>query len=500
MDKRFVSVYFPHLMTDWFTIRHAQLKHQPFVVSAPSHGRMIITAVNALAQSQGIEPGMVVADARAILPSLQVFDDQPGLNEKLLRRLAEWCIRFTPFAAVDAPDGLILDVTGCSHLWGGDHPYLTQIINRLQHRGYNVRAAMADTIGTAWGVARYASQPRIVSHGCCMEALLPLPPAALRLDADTAERLLKLGLRQLKDFMGMPRAVLRRRFGYSIINRINQALGHEEEIVQPVQPVEPYQERLTSLEPIVTRTGIEIALQQLLDTLCDRLKSEEKGLRVACFKVYRIDAKVEQVEIGTNRPSHHVKHLYKLFEDKLSTIEPGEGIELFTLTASKVEDVSPMQERLWGRSGGLHDEGLAELLDRLEGKIGVQHIHRYLPDEHYWPERSIKRASALDQKLTVPWKINTPRPLRLLATPEKIEVTAPIPDYPPMLFRYKGQLHKISRADGPERIEQEWWIQDGRHRDYYCVEDEEGRRYWLFRLGHYAAGKSYQWFVHGFFA
>ena len=91
------------------------------------------------------------------------------------------------------------------------------------------------------------------------------------------------------------------------------------------------------------------------------------------------------------------------------------------------------------------------------------------------------------------------RPLQLLAIPEKIEVTAPIPDYPPMLFRHKGKLHTIIKADGPERMEQEWWIAGGRHRDYYYVEDEEGKRYWLFRSGHYETDK-HRWFIHGFFA
>ncbi|HKG69574.1 MAG TPA: hypothetical protein VKA92_11945, partial [Segetibacter sp.] len=136
--------------------------------------------------------------------------------------------------------------------------------------------------------------------------------------------------------------------------------------------------------------------------------------------------------------------------------------------------------------------------DRLAGKVGSNAIRRYLPDEHYWPERSIKTASSIQEQKTTEWRLDRPRPIQLLTTPEYIEVTAPVPDYPPMNFRYKGKLHKIKKADGPERIEQEWWIQDGQHRDYYAVEDEEGYRYWLFRLGHY--DEDYQWFIHGFFA
>ncbi len=193
-------------------------------------------------------------------------------------------------------------------------------------------------------------------------------------------------------------------------------------------------------------------------------------------------------------------HLFKLFEIKIETIEPALGIELFILEAPQVEDMVILQDQLWQDKAGLADIKLAELLDRIEGKIGPGHIQRFLPAEHYWPERSFVLASSINETIQSSWKVYRPRPLQLLSKPELIEVTAPIPDYPPMLFRYKGQLHKISKADGPERIEQEWWLQQGQHRDYYSVEDEQGRRYWMFRLGHYDAAKTYQWFMHGFFA
>jgi protein ImuB len=194
--------------------------------------------------------------------------------------------------------------------------------------------------------------------------------------------------------------------------------------------------------------GIEIALQQLLQTLCLRL--QQKGLRSAIFKGFRVDGKMECVEIATSHPSHSVKHLFKLFEIKLSTIEPTLSIELFVLEAPKVEDHLPQQEKMWDVSIGLEDVRLSELVDRLANKIGMNNIHRYLPDEHYWPERSFKSASSLHEKLSTTWRTYKLRPLQVLSKPEFIEVTAPIPDYPPMLFRYKGQLHKIVRADGPE--------------------------------------------------
>lgn len=499
MVKRFVSVWFRHLVTDWVTLRQSALREVPFVVSAPSHGRMVIVAANALAEQQGIHTGMVVADARVIIPSLQIVDDKPGLSDKLLQRIAEWCIRFTPFVAVDPPGGLIFDATGCSHLWGGDSYYITAIAQRFKTRGYDVRVAMADTIGCAWAVARYGQQSLLVEKGKHLQSLLPLPSVALRLDTETIELLDKLGLRQVGQFISMPRSALRRRFGDFFLQRLDQALGNEDEIIQPVQPIKLYQERLPCIEPIVTRQGIEIALQRLLTTICDRLQKEAKGLRIAIFKGFRVDGKIERIEIGTNRATHNGQHIFKLFETKLDQIEPAPGIELFLLEAQKVEDLSPMQESLWEQISGLDNIPLSELLDRVEAKFGNGHVRRYLPDEHYWPERSIKLASSISEKPTTTWKADRPRPLQLLPMPEKIEVAAPVPDYPPMNFRYKGKLHKIIKADGPERIEQEWWLQQGQHRDYYYVEDEEGCRYWLFRLGHYT-DKAYGWFIHGFFA
>jgi protein ImuB len=429
------------------------------------------------------------------------MEDKNDLRPRILKRLATWCVRFTPIAAVDEPDGIVLDATGCAHLWGGEQRYLNTIVEKLSKRGYDVQAAIADTPGVAWAVVRYGTQNgqiSIVPEGQHIESLLNLPAESLRIEPEAVERLHKLGLHQIKQFIFMPRQSLRRRFGVEFLHRLDRVSGRTEDVLTPVIPIEPYQARLPCLEPIVTLGGIEIALDQLLTTICFRLRQEQKGLRQASLKSYRVDGKIEQIEIGTSRPSHYVEHLFKLFKLKISSIEPGLGIELFVLEASKVETHLPSQEHLWTVKSGLHDHRVSELIDRVHIKCGIQPI-RYLPAEHYWPERSIARASGLHEQPSTDWRKDRLRPVLLLPHPEKIEVTAPIPDYPPMLFQYKGKVHRITRADGPERIEQEWWLQQGQHRDYYRVEDQDGKRYWLFRLGHYH-DKTFQWFIHGYFA
>jgi protein ImuB len=499
MSKRYAAIWFRHLTTDWTIRKNPELKGVPFVLAAPERGRMVVKAVSVKAQTHGISTGMVVADCRAVLPQLQVFDEQPVLAQKLLRALAEWCIRFTPIAAIDGDDGLLLDISGCAHLWGGEQVYLKDILQKLRAFGYHVRAAVADTIGTAWAVSRFGQVKAIIESGGQMEALQPLPPAALRLDRSILERMDKLGLYLIRSFIGMPRSALRRRFGTTLLQRIDQALGQEIELLQPVFPIEAYRERLPCLEPIRTATGIEIALCQLLQTLCERLSKEEKGLRKAVFKGYRIDGIEQQIEIGTNRPSRNVEHLFKLFELKIVMLEPDLGFELFTLEATIVEDYPASIEYLWQLGKEEHDKDITELMDRIAGKLGVHTLHRYLPAEHYWPEHSFKEAASIQEQAQTAWRTDRQRPVHLLPQPEEIEVMVRLPDYPPAHFNYKGKVYRIQKADGPERIEREWWLQDGEYRDYYCVEDEDGARYWLFRLGSYET-KNAKWFLHGFFS
>jgi len=516
MARRFVSIWFRHLKTDWFQLRRPALKDSPFVLAITEHGRKLVSAADPQAEAQGIYPGATVADARAIIPDLEVIDDIPGIAEKLLTGLASWAIRFTPSAAIDLPDGLLLDSTGCAHLWGGEEEYVGVLGARLGAAGYDVRIAMADTAGAAWGLARYrvgdeiAPERQRVGMGRHegmvvvegqgqVEAVLGLPPVALRLEPVILDKLQKLGFVCIGDFAHFTRSALRRRFGPSLLLRLDQAFGREREDVRPLHPAVVYEERLPCLEPISTATGIGIAIERLLGTLTRRLEVGGKGLREAVLKIFRVDGRVAQVQITTNRPSHNAVHLYKLFELRIVTIEPGLGIELFVLEAPKVEELSPLQEEIWAGDRGSEAPAIAELIDNLINRFGSESISRFLPDEHHWPERSVKRALTPDEQPAIPWRTDRPRPVHLLAAPEAIEVAAPVPDYPPMLFVYRGKVHRIKKADGPERIEREWWIQEGPHRDYYCVEDEEGGRYWIFRSGHYTGDNMQRWFLHGFF-
>lgn len=499
MEKRFMALWFYRLKADWLTLRKPELVKIPFVFSMPDHNRVIITAMNGLAASHGLEVGMRLADAKAILPTIKVFPDKPEREQKLLKAIAEWCIRYTPTVAVDLPDGLILNISGCAHLWDGEAEYLQEIVKRFKEKGYTVRAAIADTIGAAWAMVRFSKLNLIAPKGEHKSELLGLPPAALRLEVDVIEKLKKLGFRTIGAIASIPRTELRRRFGQHILLRLMQAFGEVEEHLTPIKEPQPYEERLPCLEPIRTRPGIEIAIRELLEMLCKRLSEEGKGIRNAVLKTYRVDGNVQQITIGTNKASYDVAHLFKLFDLHIGEIEPDLGIELFTLQATKIDDADITQQVIWKGKPKLDDKGIAEFLDRVAGKIGINAIHRYLPQERYWPERAVKNTHNIKDKPQSLWRPDMQRPTQLLPRPQIIQVSAPIPDYAPMLFRYQGEVHHVKRSDGPERIEREWWLEEGEHRDYYIVEDQHGYRYWVFRSGHYGKHNP-EWYLHGFFA
>lgn len=499
MRKRFVVIWFPFLVTDWMARRNAALKDESFILYAPERGRMVVKASSKAAYSIGIFPGMVVADCRAIFPEIKVMEYPIGKAEELLEALALWCIRFTPLTSVDNPDSIVLDCSGCAHLWQGEVAYLRTILKRLNDFGYHVRGAMADTIAAAWALARYGKRWSIVPPGEQLTALLNLPAAALRLEDSITEKLEKLGLNKIGDFAYMPRPSLRKRFGTDLLKRLDQAAGFEMEFMQVLQEPKHYEERLPCLEPISTIKGIEIGLERLLNALCHRLTAEGKGLRMVTLRCHRLDGDVQEVSVGTNLPTRNSAHLMKLFELKTGQLEPDLGFELFELEAKAVEPIAFDQTVIWSKEDNVDIAAVAELLDKIVSKRGSNVIRRYFPTEHYWPERSYQQVSSLKAQKEIEWRSDLPRPIHILNRPHVIEVSVPLPDYPPMLFFYKGQCHKIKRADGPERVEQEWWQQQGEFRDYYCAEDEEGKRYWLFRSGHVDGGKS-RWYIHGFFA
>ena len=294
MQKRYAAIWFPYLLPNWWVRKHPHLADSAFVLATSVKGKMIVKAASQSAAQKGIHPNMVVADCKTIFPHLQVFpwnEEKPG---ELLKSLGEWCIRFSPVVAVDLPDGLIIDTTGCHHLWGGEEAYRKDILQKLNRLGYIIKVSIAGTIGAARAIARFGQSDFIIPSGTEKKALSPLPPAALLLADEVLDRLSKLGMHSIQSFINIPGSSLRRRFGHPFLECLQKALGFAEEFIEPIQPPTPYYQHLPCLEPVRTAIAIEIALQQLLEAVCMRLKKEEMGMRCCIFTVYRVDGHQQQ--------------------------------------------------------------------------------------------------------------------------------------------------------------------------------------------------------------
>ncbi len=442
---------------------------------------------------------MSLADARAALPTLAVAEANPEADMACLGRLADWCHRWTPWTATDGTDGIVLDVSGCVHLFGGEDAFLEQIGARLQRFGFHMRAALADTPAAAWAWARFGSGG-VLAPGSQASALAPLPVAALRLPAALVYGLKQVGLRTIAALAAMPRAPLARRFGEDPLRRLDQAMGRLDEPIGPRSPAPDWSRCRTFAEPIGRTEDVAAGLRMLLDDLTAGLAEANLGIRRLVFTIYRVDGSTQGWRIGTARPSRSPEHLARLCAEPLQRLDAGYGIEALRLTAIETEPLA-MSQLDWQESDAT-PEALEKLIDRMQQRLGAGHPVRLAPLESHWPERAAAGIAALAPPRHSGWATALPRPLRLLPVPEPITVTAPVPDDPPVAFRWRDLYRRVVRAEGPERIAAEWWREAAATpaRDYYWVEDEAGHRYWLFRDGPYVPGQPARWYLHGLFA
>lgn len=487
-------------------------------------GRLILAAVNERAESDGLAPGLPLAEARALVPGLVTVPHEPEVDARAVAALAAWCTRYTPWAAPDTPleggpdwggaaggagDGLLLDVSGCCHLFGGERALLGDLQARLTRFGYTARAAIADTIGAAWAMARHATSADhpcvVVTPGRQRAALAPLPPAALRLPEITLELMRRLGLRRIEDLYALSAAVLTPRFGALAVRRLAQALGTEAEVLSPQQAPAAFLTRQLFAEPVSAAEDLSRAVTLLLEHLCRELLRAGRAARQLELAAYRTDGSLQRLTLGTSRPSRDAKHLRRLFTEKLPRLEPGFGIEVMTLGATLTATLATQQMELERETSapGAADgaKSVSELVDRLDSRLGESAVRRPRIVESHVPERAFALMPGdADEGVNDDWQ-RTPhpklRPLRLLARPEPVEAVSLLPDYPPAQFRWRRVLHQVVRAEGPERLLGEWWRADPTEadappRDYFRVEDQDGRRYWLYR----AAG---DWYLHGLF-
>ncbi len=537
--RRILSLWFPHLAAERTLRLRRDVLPVPLAVVGDVNGAQVLVSLSAEATAVGLVAGQTLRDATAICPALLTVAADPLGEARFLTTLRRWAGQFSPWVAEEPPAGLMIDLSGAAHLHGGEEGVLARVAADCEGLGLTVRAGIADTAGAAWGLARHARSgvapagamgrsgdaidqearatrsraakrrgwergggaPHLVAArgaematiappGRLVEALADLPLAALRLEPDTVDRLMRLGLRRVGDLMGMPRAGLARRFGADTLRRLDQALGMEPEPLSPARPPLHFAVRLTLPDPIGLRSDVEAALDRLLPPFCDKLRAKGRGARRVVLQAFRADGGVAVVEVGLARAADSPDRIRPLLHLKLDQIDAGFGIDCLRLEALATEAVTALQHRgqLEATASGLAEKAanahaLDDLIGRLGARLGPEAVTRLHPAESHVPAKAAQvMMAAWSQAHASPWPAAPgPRPL-VMFRPEPVE--APETPEPPARFRWRRRAFAVRMAVGPERLQAEWWLEDpdwrGGMRDYWRIEAEGGERLWLF--------------------
>ena len=555
--RRILSLWFPRLGAERLLRQGRGLPDLPFATVTDLPAGQALVSLSAAAEAAGLAPGQPLGDARAICPALVTRPRNAEAEAAFLAALARWAGRFSPWVAPEPPAALMIDLTGSAHLFGGEEGVVAALAGDCARFGLTVQAGIADTPGGAWALARHAGRgaaalrsgdaidqearatrsraakrhwskggtagarpaapvaapaprARIAPPGQIRQALAPLPLAALRLEEEVLAGLARLGLRQVGDLLGMPRAALARRFGQGLLRRLDQALGLEPEPVSPVPPPDRFAVRLTLPDPIGLAEDIMAGVDRLLPALCARLSARGRGARRVRLLCLRADQSRQAIDLGLARPTADPARLRPLLMLKLAEIDPGFGIDALRLSAEVTEPLHPRQHRghLEAAAAAMDRQApgsaaataMDDLIGRLGTRLGMEAMTRLAPSDSHVPEKAAQLLAAAWAEPAGRWPARgLPRPLWHIP-PEP--VTAPDGPAPPARFRWRRRDFAVVRADGPERIAPEWWLDDpawrSGPRDYWRMETATGERLWLF----FAAGgeTSGGWFCQGEFA
>ncbi len=489
------------------------------LITETAHGPRI-DAANPMARKAGATSGMMLADARTLCPAMEVRPSDPAGDLAFLERLALWAMRWGPWSAIDAPDGLLVDVTAVAHLFGGERRLLDDVAARCTARGLAVRAAIAPTAGAAWALAHFAAAGAILSPDDDMQSrLADLPVAALRLDNDVLLVLRRLGLKRLGDLAGIEegrdrtgsgRDAIQRRFrnrkspAANPLIRMDQLLGRVPEPLLPVVPVTAPMVQRRLAEPIRHRALLDTVVTDLAADMARTLEAKGEGARRLQLGMWRVDGEVLVRELEMAAATRDPDHMCRLFAERLDDIDAGFGIEMLRLRAAWSQPLGLGQADLEA-AAEQHGTSLAACMDRLTTRLGKGAVQRPVPRASHIPERAQGWQPPLEPEPAEQHQLAFhTRPLKLLDRPERISVLYAAPEGYPRRFSWRGQVCEVARVEGPERIAPEWWRERGsaRLRDYYRVEDEAGRRYWIYRGGLATDGRGGMpdWYLQGLFA
>ena len=498
-QRRFLALYAPFLPCDRLAWQIGARPDGPYAFVEKHSNAMRLTALDPRGLAQGLTPKLALADARARVPELATYPHEPRADRAFLERFADACDRYSPAIALDPPNGITIDITGCTHIFGSEAVLTADAITRFAPF-VTLNAAIADTPEAAQALARYGGGE-----------VAALPVAALRLGEDATTALLRAGLKTVGDLASRPSASLAARFGAQASDRLARILGQVDSRLTPRRLLPPVMAERRFAEPVTSVDFVMTVIGDLLVEGCTTLAERDRGCRQCSVTLFRSDGHVRRLAIETGLPVRDSAVILRLLGERIDSLsdllDPGFGFDMIRVGLGHLQPLKGAQLALEG--GSLSDDALAALIDRLSTRLGRNCVRRLIPADTHIPEQRAFALPALDVTRPAPWPAPASgepplRPLHLFDPPQRIEVIAEVPDGPPHRFRWRRKLHEVARAEGPERIAAEWWRRKdgaGLTRDYYRVEDSCGRRFWIFRHGLYGTEKTQpDWYLHGLFA
>ena len=532
--KRAISVWLPTFPIDLICREdRRQVRGHTRGRENPRDGRLILLATTTSrgqivagcdpeAIKLGVRPGLTISQAAAALTGAQIRVEThtPDRDADRLRALAGWTHRFSPAVAVDGPDGLLMDASGCAGVFRGEERMVRSIINALASLGFRARAAVASTFACAWAAARFgADSCMVVAPGLERDAIAPFPTSALRIEPEIELSLAEVGIVRIEHLLDLPRSVLPARFGQDLVLRLAQALGEAIETIDPVRPAAPARVERVFDGPTTQLEAVELTVLGLLTSLADRLRALESGARTIDLRLIRPGSTPVDMRLSLGRPNRNAKHLWSLLRPKLERANLGFGVEEVILTATRTSRLR--HEQLETAYGAGHEDcppsdyALGELIDTLVNRLGPEHVRTAALVESHIPERAFRSRVATDSleragddplSNAAAYAPSTtpapgPRPSILLDHPVPVQVMALTPDGPVISVNWSGDEQRAVASIGPERISPDWWrsrgvlAHAGPTRDYFKVQDSRGRWLWVYR-----ELQSGRWFVHGLWA
>jgi protein ImuB len=504
--RRYLALFFPWLPAERFCRMAPRPPDAPLAFAEKQRGALRLAAIDPHAYALGLASGMPLADARARVPELVVVPHDPVADHAWLDRIAQGCARYTPLVALDAPDGLILDIAGTEHLFGGEAGIAADLERRLDRLGMTLRHAFADTADAARALARYPSPPAPDEAA----AIRRLPVASLGLDGEATVALVRAGLKTVGDLASRPMANIAARFGADAASALRRILGDAPSPLDPRIAPPPVAVERRFAEPLGSTAHATQVLAELAGEAIDALAVRGKGGRHFRATFFRSDGLARGIAVETGHPTRDAGLVMRLFAERMDTLvdplDPGFGFDMIRLAVPRFDPLDASQLKLEG--GAVRAAAMDELVDRMTTRLGRGRVRRLRGADTHIPEQAQLALPAIDAPPPAPWPAPAPgeppsRPFHLFDPPQPIEVIAEVPDGPPHQFRWRRAVHAVRRYEGPERIAAEWWRRrdnGGLTRDYYRVEDVQGRRYWLFRHGLYDEKPDPRWYIHGLFA